>query len=52
MAGFNFNKEIVEIHWGRKVISTVCRGAILVQEAAMRLWKGRQVWKGKEVWKY
>lgn len=53
MAGFGKNnKEVVEVHWGQKVISAIYKGAVLVWEAALRIWKHKQVWKGKEVWKY
>lgn len=52
MAGFIIQDEITEVHWGARVISAIYKGATLVWEAALRIWKGRQVWKGKEIIKY
>lgn len=52
MAGYIGNKELTEVHFGAKVISAIYKGAKLLWEAALRMWKNKQVWKGKEVWKY
>lgn len=45
-------KEITAINVGKKSITAIYKGAVLIWEAALRIWKGRQIWKGKEKWKY
>lgn len=53
MAGFlQRTQELQAVHWGNLTISAVYKGAVLLWEAALKIWKGKQVWKGKEVWKY
>ena len=46
------SKEITAIRVGKLAITAVYKGAILIWEADLRIWKGKQVWKGKEKWKY
>lgn len=45
-------KEITAVHVGKLAITAIYKGATLVWEAALRIWKGKQIWKGKEKWKY
>ena len=45
-------KEITAVHIGKKVITAIYKGSTLIWEAALRIWKGKQVGKGKEKWKY
>lgn len=45
-------KEITAVHVGKFAITAIYKGSILVWEAALRIWKGKQIWKGKEKWKY
>lgn len=46
------NKEITAVYIGKKVVTAIYKGGILIWEAALRIWKRKQVWKGKEKWKY
>ena len=45
-------KEITAVYVGKRVITAIYKGGVLIWEAALRIWKGKQVWKGKEKWKY
>lgn len=46
------NKEITAIYIGKKVVTAIYKSSVLIWEAALRIWKGKQIWKGKEKWKY
>lgn len=45
-------KETIAINITKRSITAVYKGLRLVWEAALRLWKGKQIWKGKETWKH
>lgn len=46
------NKELQLAYLGNKALNAIYKGAKIVWEAALRIWKGKQLWKGKETWKY
>lgn len=46
------NKEITAVYIGKKVVTAIYKSSVLIWEAALRIWKGKQIWKGKEKWKY
>lgn len=52
MAIHRRGKDIENIHWNNKIITSVYHGLRLVWDAFLRIWKGKQVWKGKKTWKY
>lgn len=52
MALYFGKKEIIEVYLKNKSISAIYKGAKLLWEAALRVWKGKQIWKGKETWKH
>ena len=52
MALYIRGKEITAVYVGKKAITAIYRGGVLLWEAALRIWKGKQIWKGKEIWKY
>ena len=52
MALYIRGKEITAVCVGKKAITAIYRGGVLLWEAALRIWKGKQIWKGKEKWKY
>lgn len=52
MALYIKRKEITAVYIGKKAITAIYRGGVLLWEAALRIWKGKQIWKGKEKWKY
>ena len=52
MALYIRGKEITAVYVGKKAITAIYRGGVLLWEAALRIWKGKQVWKRKEKWKY
>ena len=52
MAIYINNKEITAVYIGKKVVTAIYKSGILIWEAALRIWKEKQVWKGKEKWKY
>lgn len=46
------DREISGLYYGKRVVGAVYKGARLVWEAAIRIWKGKRVWKNKTKWKY
>ena len=52
MAGYIKLKDIPAIYIVKLSCTAVYKGAVLLWEAALRIWKGRQIWKGKEKWKH
>ena len=48
MALYIRGKEITAVYVGKKAITAIYRGGVLLWEAALRIWKGKQIWKGKE----
>lgn len=45
-------KEITAIHVGKLVITAIYKGATLIWEGSLRIWKSTQVWKSNQIWKY
>ena len=45
MAVYINGKEITAIYVGKKVITAIYKGSILIWEAALRIWKGKEKWK-------
>lgn len=43
MAVYINGKEITAIYVGKKVITAIYKGSTLIWEAALRIWKGKQV---------
>lgn len=52
MAIHRNNKDIENIHWHNKTITSVYKGLRLVWDAFLRIWKSKQIWKNKKTWKY
>ena len=52
MAIHRNSKDTENIHWNNKIITSVYRGLVLIWDAFLRIWKGKQTWKGKKNWKY
>lgn len=52
MAIYINNKEITAVYIGKKAVTAIYKGSILIWEAALRIWKGKQIWKGKKKWKH
>lgn len=46
------DKKITAIYIGKKAVTAIYKGSVLIWEAALRIWKGKQIWKGKEKWKH
>ena len=52
MASFFGIHEITGIRLGKQAIEALYIGLEAIWEAALRIWKGRQLWKSKETWKH
>lgn len=52
MASFFGKHEITGIRLGKQAIEALYIGLEAIWEAALRVWKGRQLWKSKETWKH
>jgi len=52
MAGFLGTKEFIAVYHGKKIVNAIYKGAKVVWEAALRIWKPTQLWKENETWKY
>ena len=52
MASFFGKYEITGIRLGKQAIEALYIGLEAIWEAALRIWKGRQLWKSKETWKH
>ena len=52
MASFFGKYEITGIRLGKQAIEALYIGFEAIWEAALRVWKGRQLWKSKETWKH
>lgn len=46
------DKKITAVYIGKKAVTAIYKGSVLIWEAALRIWKGKQIWKGKEKWKH
>lgn len=46
------DKKITAVYIGKKAVTSIYKGSVLIWEAALRIWKGKQIWKGKEEWKH